>query len=59
MCVWVGGGGGKGGGGQESFFLKFIKFGVQVTHMNGMFNGTIFWSSSPGALGRGQKVKYH
>ena len=51
--------GGGEGGVKNLFFLKFIKFGVQVTHMNGMFNGTIFWSSSPGALGRGQKVKYH
>ena len=27
--------------------------------MNGTGNVKLFWASSPGALGRGQKVKYH
>ena len=31
-------------------------FGVPVTHMNSARNGKCFW---PGALERGQKVKYH
>ena len=34
------------------------KFGVWVTHMKGSCN-SIFLAPPPGALGRGQKVKYH
>ena len=32
---------------------------VLVTHMNGACNIKFFMALSPGALGRGQKVKYH
>ena len=51
----VGGGGGGGVGGSRNS----TRFGVCVTYMNGICNGTIFGSPSPGALGRSQKVKYH
>ena len=35
------------------------KFGVWVTLMNGARDGKFFLAPPPGALGRGQKVKYH
>ena len=38
---------------------NLAKFGVWVTHMNGACNGSYFFAPPPGALGRGQKVKYH
>ena len=33
--------------------------GVRVTHMNGACNSNFFFAPPPGALSRGQKVKYH
>ena len=41
------------------FFRNSTRFGVWVTYMNGICNGTIFGSPPPGSLGRSQKVKYH
>ena len=38
---------------------NLTKFVVCVAHMNGASNGTFFFVPPPGALGRGQKVKYH
>ena len=34
------------------------KFGLRVTHMNGILNVTMFWPPPTGTL-RGQKVEYH
>ena len=41
------------------FLNHWAKFGVRDTHMNGACNGAICFAPPPGALGRGQKVKYH
>ena len=41
------------------FFQNSTRFGVWVTYINGTCNGTIVLVPTPGALGRGQKVKYH
>ena len=49
---------GTRGVGVKNVFFRKSNF-VRVTHVNGMYNSTIFWYSPPGALGRGQKVKYH
>ena len=49
---------GDGGGGKKKF-RNSARFGVSVSYMNGTRTSAIFGSPPPGALGRGQKVKYH
>ena len=45
---------------KQFFFQNSFRFGVWVTYMNGTCIWRhFFWSRSPWALGRGQKVKYH
>ena len=55
-----GGGGGGGGGGSKKFFSEIQtdlvwKLLTRMAHVPASF----FGSPPPGALGRGQKVKYH
>ena len=45
-----------GDGGQKFIFSEIqTKFGVQVTHMNSMFKGTILLAPAPLGLGEGPK----
>ena len=57
----VGLGGTRGGLGMSKFFFsKFIQIWcVSYLHEWHMHRSQFFWSRPPGALGRGQKVKYH
>ena len=56
----VGLGGTVGGCGVNFFFLKFNQIWcVSYLHEWHMQRHNFFWSPPPGALWRGQKVKYH
>ena len=45
----------RGCGVKKFFFRKSTRFGVLVTYMNGIFNGTIFWVPAPWGPGEGLK----
>ena len=52
----VGLGGTVGGCGVKIFFFRnSTRFGVCVTYMNGICNGTIFWVPAPWGPGEGPK----
>ena len=45
-------------GKKKKIFKNLTRFGVWVTYMNGTCTSTIFGSTPPGALGRGQKFNF-
>ena len=57
----MGGGGGGGGGGGQIFFFSQIQPDLVCEFLTSMVHtpAPFFGSPGPGALGRGQKVKYH
>ena len=46
---------GGGEGVKNLFFPKFNQIWYVITHMNGMFNATIFWVPAPWGPGEGPK----